>query len=855
VSAAGADAHTLPAAHPRPGSAAAHGPANSDLERLVSLLDRAFLEAIGWDTGAQAFTPPSDHPQLGAPVCLVAGCEILSHGGGGLCPACSIRYRSSGLELVTFITIERVQRQVRSYALLCVVAGCGRPRISAPTQLCSPHESQQRKLGLPLASFLTHPQVCPMPSFGACRVAACTGPAFTRVGLCRPHNERWRHHRLNDPDLDFDRWCQTQRPPKNDSGRVVLLGLPPRVQTELLYGLQERCRHGTKTLLTTIRSLCERLRQDQVPSILELSVPPRPRNTSISQPQRQARYDLAAAVQIAVRRALSSPALERRKDIWDMAVYGHRGTLDFTKITQPWLRQAAKDWSSEDAPKRRGPGATNTIRDYIRALEMLSASLRSQRDDHGMNPTLLGRKDIEAFLNRLAYLETTEGKHTISAYQRYAWIHKAGKLLGDCRALGLARPEGPLAGLPSDFAFRPGDAPKGPDRYQQSRALPPVVLEQLVAALPELEKGYGREVRVAVQLLIDTGRRPDEVCKLPWDCLEQDPDGKHALVYTDFKKNRVGVRLAIADATTRLITEQQQAVRARFPRTPRGELVLLPGAYRNSRGTRALNDATVADYHRQWVNALPPLRSGARTEIGTQIEFDKAKVVPYAYRHTFAQRHADNGTPVDVLCELMDHDSMTTTQTYYRVTAKRTRAAVDKLATFQFDGRGNRIWREARALLEHEHQRRAVGQVAVPFGICTEPSNVKAGGHACPFRFRCHGCGHFRSDPSYLPELRGYLDMLLRNRERVRAATELDEWARAEAMPSDEEISRVRALIRLVETDLEQLGEEERRQIDEACRVVRATRQTVHLGMPTIRPPDLDPNLQPNLERNLEDLA
>jgi hypothetical protein len=80
--------------------------------------------------------------------------------------------------------------------------------------------------------------------------------------------------------------------------------------------------------------------------------------------------------------------------------------------------------------------------------------------------------------------------------------------------------------------------------------------------------------------------------------------------------------------------------------------------------------------------------------------------------------------------------------------------------------------------------------------------------------------------------------MLLRNRERVRA----------EAMPSDEEISRVRALIRWVEHDLEQLGDDERRQIDQACRVVRATCQSVHLGMPTTRPPDLDPHLQPNVE-------
>jgi hypothetical protein len=103
------------------------------------------------------------------------------------------------------------------------------------------------------------------------------------------------------------------------------------------------------------------------------------------------------------------------------------------------------------------------------------------------------------------------------------------------------------------------------------------------------------------------------------------------------------------------------------------------------------------------------------------------------------------------------------------------RSAVDSLAAVQFNGRGQHVWSQARVLLESEHQRLAVGQVAVPLGICTEPSNVQAGGGACSFRFRCLGCGHFRSDPSYLPELRDYLDTLLRDRERIGATTELDD--------------------------------------------------------------------------------
>jgi hypothetical protein len=45
-------------------------------------------------------------------------------------------------------------------------------------------------------------------------------------------------------------------------------------------------------------------------------------------------------------------------------------------------------------------------------------------------------------------------------------------------------------------------------------------------------------------------------------------------------------------------------------------------------------------------------------------------------------------------------------------------------------------------------------------------------------------------------DLRAYLDKLFQDRERVTAATEIDEWARVEATPSEEEISRLRGATR-----------------------------------------------------------
>lgn len=157
---------------------------------------------------------------------------------------------------------------------------------------------------------------------------------------------------------------------------------------------------------------------------------------------------------------------------------------------------------------------------------------------------------------------------------------------------------------------------------------------------------------------------------------------------------------------------------------------------------------------------------------------------------------------------------------------------------------GKRVWLQAEALLDAEHARLAIGQVAVPYGTCTEPTNVQASGGACPFRFRCVGCDHFRTDVSYLPDLTAYLQDLLRDRERLLAATDLEVWARAEALPSEEEIRRVKDLIHRVKDHLDDLTADERAEIDQAVASVRRGRQAVSLGMPRVRPAESELRLE-----------
>ncbi|WP_244945558.1 tyrosine-type recombinase/integrase [Couchioplanes caeruleus] len=464
-------------------------------------------------------------------------------------------------------------------------------------------------------------------------------------------------------------------------------------------------------------------------------------------------------------------------------------------------------------------------------MALLSESLRLYRRDSGAEPSELGRGDILAFLTRLSHLHQTG---TLTATQHVKIVRHVKAVLTTCRDAGLTKPEKPMAGLPGEFSIRRGDLPATPPGKQSWRALPPSVFHALIAGLPELEKQIAREFRVAVELLMDTGRRPDEICQLPLQCLDQDADGNDVLVYTDFKANRIGRRLPITASTAQLIRDQQQRTRDRFPNIPDRQLVLLPAKQRNSHGARAIRATTLTQAHRLRVDSLP----APTLPDGTA--FPREYLVPYAYRHSYAQRHADAGTPMDVLRDLMGHRSTETTQIYYRITEKRTRKAVDQLAAHQYDGTGQHLAREVTRLLDSERARRGVGQVAVPFGVCAEPSTVKAGGTACPYRLRCLGCGHFRTDASYLPELRSYLDRLLAERERVLATTDLDDWARAEATPSDTEITKVRHLIRRVETDLANLTDEEQAHIKLACATVRQVRQHVSLGMPSVLAPTAD---------------
>jgi integrase len=790
-----------------------------------ALLRPEFLAEV-WQPDGEVFAPPRDHPLLGLRKCAVGDCEAgVRTPNTDLCKVCIVNFNASGLTMDQFTAVPcgKVSKGQKN---------CGVPRCQRPARfragLCYGHYVQWRGERLPVAEWAASPEVAPLPSFGDCPVVSCSRASDSRQGLCAPHRQRWALAAKKEPGLVFERWLLTAEPINADPF-VIFKGLPEHVQLELLLGLQLRSDAGVRTLVTALRPMVAVLRKTQAATIDDL-------DESLIKQTRHDTTVLARHLVGAVQRAVITPAEEQRKDTWDLRVLGLGGWLRFSAVTQGWLREAAKAWAAEEIPRHRGRQAAGTVKATVSAIGDLSDSLRLARDDHGEDPAALGRRDIVDFTNRQAHLQRTG---QITEHMRLQDCRAVRRFLADIRAMGMTKPGGTAAGLPDDFIMGRQDMPPEPDPDEDGRDLPAWVMKILDANLHVMEKRSGASARRMTELMMDTGRRPDEICQLRLDCLARDAQGKPVLIYTDSKNHKPGRRLPIAEETARTIASQQADVRAKYPATPPGELPLFPRDNTNRTGTGTCSEAVFTHAHRTWVNLIADeLVTTVAGEDGQPVEqaFDRMAVVPYAYRHSYAQRHADEGVPPDVLRDLLGHDSIQTTLKYYRVTEKRVRAAVDRVSAHQFDGQGRRVMLQIRGLLADEHARMRVGQVAVPFGTCTEPAHVKAGGQACPYKFTCLGCGHFRSDPSYLPELKSYLQQLLADRERVLAATELQDWAKDRIAPREEEISQLRDLIHRIEADLGDLGDEDKALIAEAVSVIRKTRQVVNLGMPSVPP-------------------
>ncbi|MPY98707.1 MAG: tyrosine-type recombinase/integrase [Actinophytocola sp.] len=265
---------------------------------------------------------------------------------------------------------------------------------------------------------------------------------------------------------------------------------------------------------------------------------------------------------------------------------------------------------------------------------------------------------------------------------------------------------------------------------------------------------------------------------------------------------------------TAAVIQRWQDHHSRLDLPERNHRWLFPAPY-GSAGPGHLATIRFATALRRWVAAIPELHSDLPGPDGAPLPFDRSLIFPYAFRHSYAQRHADAGVGVEVLKELLDHTDISVTQGYYRVSLQRKREAIKVMSRYVQDRSG-----ESRAGSSGSTAGYELRSVAVPFGNCIEPSNVKAGGKQCPIRFQCAGCGFYRPDPSCLPAIEEHINALKADRETA-AAMGVDDFVTRNLDDQAAAFTQVAATMR---ERLQALPDDERCEVEQASAVLRKVR-------------------------------
>ncbi|MGH2842926.1 MAG: tyrosine-type recombinase/integrase, partial [Solirubrobacteraceae bacterium] len=799
-------------------------PVEDELLRLRRAVELPRLIEAGYDPGGRVFRPAAEHPVFGYRLCPVAGCGSAVE-STALCNACWRRFARFEGTVEQFAAIPRVfthdGRAEQRLCLVCRTSGHERPA-GARNGLCMACEWLRRERGQTVCEYVAGAR--PRPSFGRCGRCG-RWAAFRDSRLCEPCQARWRAH--GGPDLAM--FAATRPRGARDASREVdLSALSERARLEVLYALQEIWLDGAYTWVGSrrLQSSIDAIAHAGAGSLLdELMIPGDYRN------------DLHRQLRVPVGRLLADPERELSLDVWRMGLLrpdGGRQRVDYRAVTQPWLRELVKQSNRQRLVSR----TVGTLRSGVTAAVELSGVL-ALRADGGEVPSALGRQDVVDFL---VHVRARERSGEITNQRHRECVTRLRTLLREARERGLHRPPGPAAGLSDQFVLYDADSPRAAMRDPEGepeRALPQVVIDQLLIAeaIALLRETVGEALACAIELQMRTGRRPQEIAHAPFGCLEHEQrlreDGKlevlPVFVYRPEKRPKTRKELPIFAEERRLIRRMQALARERFPAADPGRLPLLPRQLANRDGRQPLDPHALAAKMRAWVRAVSEL-------VGPDGEpFDRGKVFPYAFRHSYAQRLADQGASESELMDLMDHDSFETTRGYFRIRAERRRRAAELGNKALFDNRGRRLMRDLEHLAEAERSRMQMGSLAVPYGACVEPANVASMGGACKFMLKCIGCKHFRTDLSHLPALEAYERQLIAARERLSAEADVDGlegWARQAAVPAQEEIDRVRYLIARIRETLGELAGEERAELEALLCAERTSRSAVLERLP-----------------------
>jgi len=767
-----------------------------------------------WDQELWLFTGDLGSDRTSAWKCRTPGCPIAASHYNGRCSGCRRARVTAGC------SEEEFDRQPRRQPIRPIERGvCSVPDCRSELHsrgLCFRHERAWRRTGEPVTAFIVGAE--PLERLESCLVAGCGRERVDRRGLCGFHVNRLRRqgHLDSLSEHDLAAWVAAEKP-RIGAHQFSLAPLSPLVRLELLYGLQHRDTTPPPLDPLQVRILVSRVADASSLRHVDPEVVCESGGVQYNSAIKGLLRDLRRYVERAS--VHYSGADPYSGDLWEVALLdlqsnGSRrwpataGVVDFGSIELAWLREVIKDWGRSTRPYLQA------LRQALRACCVVSHTLvASGRTD----PASLGTGDFTLVVQVLSEQRGANGNLHSASYR-----NQLIRLF--CEVVEHGRRSGLMAEVPDPFrpTVRRHRVIDEPNEEHLGKALPESVIRQLDEHLDllgplgsfgsmsaaDLQKMY----QSIYKILRDTGRRPGEVASLKRGCIEV-AGGQHQLIYDNHKAGRMRRRLPITAETAEVIVAWESR-RVQLSTPPATSPWLFPSPMlRSHQSLGHLTAAGIGLAFRLWLRRIPTIDSEVLGPDGTPLPFDRLLAGPYAFRHSYAQRHADAGVPVDVLRDLMDHVSIQTTSGYYAISFKRKQEAIRSVGSLAVDASGNPAPFSDAVAYER-------ASVSVPFGNCTEPSNVKAGGGHCPIRFQCAGCGFYRPDPSFLPALEEHIAGLRADKETAMA---IGAAGYVIANMSGE----VDAFARIAEKMHRRLGEldpQERAEVEQASTILRRVR-------------------------------
>jgi integrase len=558
------------------------------------------------------------------------------------------------------------------------------------------------------------PVIKPPPAGASCRIRHCELWPEASGPFCHSHNATWRANGRPEIDTFAARFDPGRVVPADQS--IQLGQLPPQLRLELQYTLQQRRdRRVGKLAPSVVTRVVRLLAASSVASLLDHD-----EDTWLTIADGTVNDSLGRALLLYARRAVADLAetggweAEYPCDVWRMHRLGFDGrrTLQFDRITQPWLRELAKRWvrlrlSSGLGLEAGGARAVVAISRFSRFLAAVGIEHIEQLD----------RQLLERYLADLG--------HERHPQRRSAHI---GLLNGFFVAI---RQHRWYPGLPATALFFPADHPRRPDK------LPRALAEQVMAQLEQpanLDRFDNPSYRLITVILMHCGLRVTDALRLRSDCVTTDTDGAPYLRYFNHKMHR--------DALVPIDTELADAIghqrRRNTDHWPGGTRILFPRPTKNIDCHHPISSSTYRMALQRWLDACD-----IRDEHGHRVH-----LTPHQWRHTLGTRLINRDVPQEIVRRILDHDSPQMTSHYARLhddTVRRHWEAARKIditgrtVTYESDGPlADAAWAK---------QRLARATQALPNGYCGLPLQ-----RSCPHANACLTCPMFLTTSEFLPQ-------------------------------------------------------------------------------------------------------